>query len=116
MSEIVTLAAEHIDDGLAIHELNEKLRHVAQDVLRREDISKPRKVTLVIEVMPVEDSFTGETMLDVNWKIGHSIPGSKGSITRAFLKNGEFKIRRRPKEDDQPLLAETENKLISLNK
>lgn len=93
MPPTLKLTAASLDGGRALAELNAKIDLLVKDLLEREDIEKERKATLEITIKPGVDPMDGNLMPFINWSVQHKVPGESGKITRAFLKDGQLKVR-----------------------
>lgn len=96
MGHIQPLTLDSIDIGSLLEEANAAIERVSNDVLERPHLDKPRKVVVEIEITPDLQGHNGHfiNMPVVNYKVKHTIPGTKGNETRAMVKpiNGKDRL------------------------
>lgn len=83
---IVPVTLPNIQAGALIDEANAHLDIAFNDAIQRAMIGKPRKVTLSVEIAP-KTAPSGETILEIDWEAKHSIPGSGGLTSRAYIRD-----------------------------
>lgn len=113
-SQIVDLDVLVLDDGRAVQELNDKLQFILQDVMKRSDVNKAREVTLSVMVTSDFDPATDDVMPTLEWRCKYTVPGNKGTKSRAFMRDGKLKIRSKAHKE-QPGLFQEKN-VVNLEK
>ncbi len=89
-STLQPLSVENIQCGQLVEEINSKIALVAQDALDRYTIQKERVVLVKIMIKPgdvIETRSGKKLMPGVDWEVRHSVPGSSGMTTRAYVEN-----------------------------
>jgi hypothetical protein len=71
---------------------NAALDRVCRDLIDRPRITKPRKVTVEIELVSNPDDEGADNYPEVNWSVRWSVPGSRSITTRAFVEDGQVLV------------------------
>lgn len=93
--EFVPIELQHIDEGAAEQVYNDALLTVCEDCIERNRLIEKREVTLKVTVEPSEKDAT---QAHVKWSVSSKIPGVKGNVTTAIVREGGYHVNRNDRE------------------
>lgn len=94
------LTVENLEGGRALAVMNEQLRVICGDVVKRKFLGQKRKVVLTLEIQPKIEG--GETnMPELEWQVTWSIPGRSGMQNRLMEQDG--RLLTNPSEIGNPM-------------
>ena len=94
MSELVEIQLGAIQMGQAQAKVDEALKRIAEDVVARPSLKKPRTVSLLISITPDQDSEGKTNLPNIDWSVSWRVPGSRGLVTRGYVEDGKLKVNK----------------------
>jgi hypothetical protein len=88
------LSLDNIELGSLKQAVEEALAEVGTDIIQRPNVDGARKVKVEITLKPDITTYGDRAVNQptIDWKVEESMPGHKGTTTRAFVEGGQLII------------------------